>query len=263
MPLRTYNGRLLRIGNDLASNEDCCCAPCDDATLGCCCFGSFSSTTQELSEFGVTQCDCQLMGGTWRESCDDCTSSDGYGSNDDGTAPSGKCNICKTITIVYNSFDHRPLEYDNEALCDQSCTGSPTDCVSDPGNTNCADSFPGFPGSLTGSLSCYCDDCGAGSECYAFCHVDTSLTVTVSFSVQSGACASFTQTSSSSSLALECGCDDATYNDSSITIRTRVAQINTGQSYTATGTSTTKNKLTGQCNGLYETSTPVSTTLTC
>jgi hypothetical protein len=262
MPLYVNNGQLFQVGGQLAANENCCCEeePCDDDILGCCCFGSFSEVTQQLSEFGITECDCDLMGGTWRANCDDCESTDGYGDVDDSTAPPGQCNVCKTITITYSSFDDMPLEFDNDNLCDNSC---PTDCVSTPGNTNCADSFPGFPGALSGALSCYCDDCGAGAECFAVCHNWTDLDIAVTFQVQTGPCTSFTQSSSTSTGFLECGCGDATYNSSSIQIKIPVTQINTGQSYTGTGTNTTKDKLSGECSGLHVTSTTVTQTVTC
>ena len=188
-----------QVGGELAVDENCCCT-CNDTELGCCCFGSFNGTTQSLNAFGVTQCDCNLMGGTWKADCSDCNGNDGYGTNNDAAAPSGKCNICKTITIIYSSYDQQPLQYDQEQLCDNSC---PSDCVSDPGNTNCAASFPGFPGTLSGSLTCVCVDCGAGSECSAHCHLDTHLSVSVSFQKQTGACTSFTQTSTSSTLPLQ------------------------------------------------------------
>jgi len=268
MPLYSYNGQLFQVGGNLAANENCCCEtePCDDVEVGCCCFGSFGEGAESLTSFGITECDCNLMGGTWRAECDDCTEEDGYGSNDDSSAPAGMCNICKTITITYDSLETMPLEYDNENLCDNSCPfmGSPNDCVDTPGNTDCADSFPGFPGALSGSLSCYCDDCGTGiNECYANCHLNTSITISVSFQVQSGACTSFSQTSSSTTSPLECGCTDGVINSSSIVIRVPVTQINSGQSYSYSGTDKTKDKLSGECSGLHETSTPVTGTLTC
>ena len=267
MAFYTYNGQLLKVGGQLAVNEDCCCEtePCDDVEVGCCCFGSFEGSTETLTSFGITECDCDLMGGTWKADCEECDENDGYGDNDDSTAPAGKCNICKTVTIQYDSYEVRPLEYDNEDLCDNSCPfmGSPNDCVDDPGNTNCADSFPGFPGVLSGVLTCYCEDCGAGSECFANCHLNTIMTVTVTFQVQSGPCTFFSQSSSSGTVPLVCGCGDGIQNSTSIVITTQVAQINSGTSYSYSGTSTTKDKLSGECSGLSLTSTPVSGTLTC
>lgn len=51
MPLRTYNGHLLRIGNDLASNEDCCCC-----STGCECPTDTYLPSSVVATINVTDC---------------------------------------------------------------------------------------------------------------------------------------------------------------------------------------------------------------
>ena len=279
--LYVHNGKLLIKDSKLAMGTDCCCSNggCTRDTTGCCCFGVGSLGN-------IDECDCVTMGGTWRASCDDCTSTDGGNGGDGGIGPdeappSGQCNVCKDMSIGYLvqdrewggcAYESCPGNYGGAGY--DTCTTAALDCSTyglmptvwkyyhcDLAFTNCTMGSVGG-----GPLGCTCvnettcdntDGCGVVHEAYRY------TTYRLSGSA-CGAVGAFEEvTNTDTYLSGTCTPSGNHYVAKEYIVRQLVGRINSGDSVTKVAGSRYLAQQSGACTQTATGSDSTSYTLTC